>query len=329
MTQDAAQVPELTIQRKAAIAHAAARDYTGSVRVEPIEDFDLDRTIFNTLEGSIPRAVMKARIAKEPRWRDSAARAIDTEYEQARSGRALPEVDPLLMRFLKEDCDFDVEHADGSFLDHLYFCFEYSTYHFPTQSPLVLLLHSILGTGTNTFAMPADKIPTLQPLMSELEWAHVEAFPSLLRLLYGVRLRQELRRNLHRLDELDGVHFYRVIDNEPLAMSAEDLWVQLNYQLIHLVDFLPVSNWTVHDNDTAFIIFRDLYDLLERAGELDAELDYDPPRGPRKLEDERMTIPGWLATWIPVPISEVMAAKSVRKFSERIGHSMDYELLWR
>jgi hypothetical protein len=30
-----------------------------------------------------------------------------------------------------------------------------------------------------------------------------------------------------------------------------------------------------------------------------------------------------------VSISEMMAAKSVSKFSQRIGHSMDYELLWR
>ena len=35
--------------------------------------------------------------------------------------RDLPEVDPLLLKFMREECDFDVEHADGSFLDHLYF----------------------------------------------------------------------------------------------------------------------------------------------------------------------------------------------------------------
>ena len=26
-----------------------------------------------------------------------------------------------LLKFMVEECDFDVEHADGSFLDHLYF----------------------------------------------------------------------------------------------------------------------------------------------------------------------------------------------------------------
>jgi len=177
--------------------------------------------------------------------------------------------------------------------------------------------------------MEAKQIPTLQPLMDEFEWTHVESFPSVLRLLYGKTFRDDLRQNLHRLDELDGVRFFRVIDNEPLTMSVDDLWIQLNYQLIHLVDFLPVSNWTTHSNDTAFIVFRDLYDLLERTGNLSAHLEYTPPRGGRKLEDEKMTTVGWLATMIPVSVSESMAAKSVRKFSERIGHSMDYELLWR
>ena len=42
-----------------------------------------------------------------------------------------------------------------------------------------------------------------------------------------------------------------------------------------------------------------------------------------------MTLAGWLATSIPVPVSERMAAKSVNTFSQRIGHSMEYELLWK
>ena len=29
---------------------------------------------------------------------------------------------------MMNDCDFDVEHADGSFLDHLYFCFGVTTF---------------------------------------------------------------------------------------------------------------------------------------------------------------------------------------------------------
>jgi hypothetical protein len=227
-----------------------------------------------------------------------------------------------------DECDFDVEHADGSFLDHLYFCFEYGVQHYPQHSALVLLLHSILGTGTNTFAMSADKIPALRALMTPFEWRHTEAFPSALRLLYDLPLRAELWANLGRLDQLESIRMHRVIDNEPITLSAEDLFIQLNYQLIHLVDFLPVANWSTHQNDTAFILFRDLYDLLKQAGRLEAKLDYEPAK-PRKKQREPHTFGGWLTTLIPVSTSEKMAAASVRRFSERAGHSMDYTLTWK
>jgi hypothetical protein len=327
MKQSAEDRPIPSVQRKAAIASGRAVDHAGRVRVEPIEDFDLSRTIFDTLEGAAPRYVIKKRIAKEVHWEQSAARDVEREYLDAREQYPLPEVDPALLRFMVDECDFDVEHADGSFLDHLYFCFEYGVQHYAAHSPLVLLLHSILGTGTNTFAMEAGKIPQLQGLMSEFEWRHVEAFPSLLRLLYDLPLRRELRGNLSRLGSLRSISFHRVIDNAPITMSAEDFWIGLNYQLIHLIDFLPVANWGVHANDTSFIVFRDLYDLLGQAGERSAKLAYTPAVG-RSIKDEVKGFGGWLTTLIPVGVSEKMAASSVRKFSEQIGHSMDYELVW-
>lgn len=329
MKQDATRRPDPSLHRKAAIAHGRAADHTGRVRIRPIPKFDLDRTIFSTLEGAAARYVMKTRIAKEPRFEARTSSDIEKAYGKIQSERELPKVDPALLKFLVDECDFDVEHADGSFLDHLYFCFEYGVHHFPEASPLVLLLHSILGTGTNTFAMSADKIPALRALMSEDEWTHVEAFPSILRLLYDKGLRRELRDNLHRLDRLESIDFHRVIDNEPITMSAVEFWTQLNYQLIHLVDFLPVANWAVHSNDTAFIVFRDLYDLLGRAGHRAAKIEYTPPPRFRLARGERLSLGGWLATLIPVPLSEKMAAASVRRFSERIGHSMEYRLHWR
>jgi hypothetical protein len=328
MKQSAAERPDPTPQRKAAIARGAALEHTGKVRVEPIPNFDLDRTIFKTLEGKAARFVMTTRVAKEARWDAAAARAVQAEYEAARARHPLPPVSPELMQFLVSECDFDVEHADGSFLDHLYFCFEYSVQHYPGQSPLVMLLHSILGTGTNTFAMTADKIPTLRKLMTPEEWVQVEAFPSVLRLLYAGSLRRELRENLHRADAIASIAFQRVIDNEPITMSGKDFWVALNYQLIHLVDFLPVANWSVHRNDTAFILFRDLYDLLEQAGKREAIVGYTPTSRSRKLEGEPQGVGAWLTTLIPVSASARMAAKSVTRFSQRIGHSLDYRIAW-
>lgn len=329
MKQSAAVRPEPNYQRKAAIAHGGAIEHTGEVAVLPIPDFDLGRTIFQTLEGKAARYVIKKRIAKDVRWFAEDAKRVQEAYEGVTAQGPLPEVSPELLKFLVEECDFDVEHADGSFLDHLYFCFEYGVRHYPERSPLVLLLHSILGTGTNTFAMDKSKIPALRALVTPFEWTHIEAFPSVLRLLYAGDLRKELRENLHRADAIAEIRFHRVIDDAPITMSGEDLWIALNYQLIHLVDFMPPANWAMHLNDTSFILLRDVFDLLQRAGKLEARVKYAPPSGDGRPVGEPLGVGGWLTTRIPVPVSEKMAAASVRKFSQRIGHDLSYRITWR
>jgi hypothetical protein len=328
MKQSAAERPDPSPQRKAAIARGAALEHTGQVQVRPIPDFDLDRTIFKTLEGKAARFVVATRVGKEAHWDAAAVEAVQAEYAAARVAHPLPEVSPALMQFLVSQCDFDVEHADGSFLDHLYFCFEYSVHHYPRQSPLVMLLHSILGTGTNTFAMSADKIPALRELVTPSEWVQIEAFPSVLRLLYAGPLRRELRENQHRADAIASITFHRVIDNEPITLTGEDFWIALNYQLIHLLDFLPVANWSVHQNDPLFMLFCDLYDLLGKVGKREAIVAYAPSARPRKLEGEPQGVGAWLTTLIPASVGERAAAKSVTRFSERIGHSLDYRIVW-
>ena len=327
MKQSAAEIPVLTFQRKAAIATGTVRDHAGRVKVSKIPNFDLNRTIFNTLEGKLPRFVIQTRIAKEVEWYEEEQSAINESYSSMTEGGELPDVNPELLRFLVEECDFDVEHADGSFLDHLYFCYEYTHRHLPGQSALVMLLHSILGTGTNTFAMEADKIPKLKTLMMEDEWLHVESFPSVLRLLYAGDLMRELERNIRRLDRLKTIELHRVIDNKSITMTAKELWTQLNYQIIHLVDFLPVSNWQTHGNDTSFILFNRLYRFMQEAKLLEAKVDYVRSTKP-KLVDEEHGIGAKLVALIPVRLSEKMASKSIQRFSERIGHSLDFELKW-
>ena len=327
MSQSAAEIPVHNFQRKAAIANGGVRDHAGSVSVTAINDFDLNRTIFNTLEGKLPRFVIQTRIAKEVSWSDPVSQRVEEAYRAKTDSATLPEVSPDLLRFLVEECDFDVEHADGSFLDHLYFCYEYTHLYLPNHSPLVMLLHSILGTGTNTFAMGADKIPALQALLNDFEWRHVAAFPSILRLLYSMELRRELWANVHRLEDLKSIHFHRVIDNKEMTLNATDFWIQLNYQMIHLIDFLPVSNWGAHANDTAFIIFRDLYKFLRETGKLEATLSYEASDTTR-VEGEVQTFAAKLVDLLPVRLSEKMAAKSVCRFSERIGHNMRYTLDW-
>jgi len=328
MKQHADERPDPSFARKAAIASGRATDHAGKVAVERIKDFDLDRTIFTTLEGAAARFVMATRVGREPVWHKDASAAVEAAYQTARAEHPLPEVDPALLRFMVQECDFDVEHADGSFLDHLYFCFEYNVHHYPHRSPLVSLLHSILGTGTNTFAMGAEKIPELKALMTPFEWRHVEAFPTLLRLLYDLPLRRELRARVNDADVLQSISFHRVIDNAPLTMTGEDLWIQLNYQLIHLIDFLPAANWAMHANETAFILFRDLFDLLTKCGKLETKLGYSPATGAKTLVGEKSDLQSFLTTKIPIGMSEKMAAKSVRKFSERIGHDMAFNITW-
>ncbi|MFT5679236.1 MAG: hypothetical protein ACI8RZ_000140 [Myxococcota bacterium] len=327
MTQSAEIRPDPSLHRKAAIVRGGAFEHTGSVRIEPIPDFDLDRTIFQTLEGRAARFVMKTRVGKEVHWDTRAATTVQSGYDAARAEHILPTIRPELLQFMVEECDFNVEHADGSFLDHLYFGFEYCVQHFPRHAPIVMLLHSILGTGTNTFAMTADKIPALQALMTPEEWTHTEAFPSVLRLLYPPALRAELWANAHRVEALESIRFHRVIDNEPIEMSGADFWIQLNYQLIHLIDFLPVANWVANQNETSFIVFRDLYALLEKVGQRSAQIAYTPASGARGRVGEA-GLSSWLTTLIPVGLSEKMAAKSIERFSGRIGHSLDYQIRW-
>jgi len=320
--------PDPTPQRKAAIVSGAVQDHSGAVEVRSIPGFDLDRTIFQTLEGTLPRFVMRTRVGKEVIWPPSRRAQLDADYHAFRAREALPAVDAALLRFMVEECDFDVEHADGSFLDHLYFCFEYTAAHYPEGSPTVMLLHSILGTGTNTFAMQATQLTSLQALLRERDWLQVQAFPSVLRLLYDRPFRQELRANLERLDGLRELRLRRVIDNAPITLGAADLWEALNYQLIHLTDFLPVANWGAWKADASFIVFRDLYDLLERAGCRVARVDYVPGTGSTALVGEQLPLAGRLTARIPVSLGARFAAASVRRFSARIGHDISYELVW-
>lgn len=328
MKQSPAERPDPTIQRKAAIVNGGVVDHKGYVRVVPQRNFDINRTIFQTLEGAIPRFVMTRRIAKDVFFDKAKAEQIQEKYAHTRSTVELPKISPELVQFLIDECNFDVEHAEGSFLDHLYFGYEYSVQHFPNHSPLVMLLHSILGTGTNTFAMEASKIPALKALINDFEFRQVEAFPSILRLLYDGKLREELRANLHRADKIKEIHCHRVIDNAPIVLSGEDFWIQMNYQIMHVIDFLPAANWVAHHSDNSFILFRDIFDILKGAGKLEATLNYTPATGAHEFVGEEADLATHVLSRVPDAVVDKMAAKSVRKFSSRIGHSLEYKIVW-
>merc|ERR1719453_881612 len=98
-------------------------DHGAEAALVPAAGFDLDQTIFRGVTKRISRMVLHERLCKEPFWADRAQERVRLQY--AAVPRA-PAPDQALLDFMRDECDFAMEHADGSFLDHLQFCYEYS-----------------------------------------------------------------------------------------------------------------------------------------------------------------------------------------------------------
>lgn len=319
----------LNLQRKAALVAGGAVDHAGEVRVAPMADFDMGKTIFGGLQGVLARLVMEDKLGREPFWGDAAVASIEAAYADAEEERPTPTVDAGLIEFMERECDFSMEHADGTFLEHLVFCHDYSARYFPEHSPNVALLHSILGTGTNTFAMEVSKLPALRERLTDFEALQIEVFPSIVRLFYDQGLLAELEANRHRLDRLEALHCHRVIDNEPLVIDAENLWVQLNYQLMHFVDFMPAANWAARRADPLLQQFEQLSRFLDLAGQRRAQVDVDFPSALALPVGERPTLVGTVSSLLPPSLTMRLAKKTIRQYSSDIGHSLDYRLEWR
>ena len=318
----------LNLQRKAAITHGGAIDHAGRVTVQRMEDFDMGQTIFGGLEG-LPKMFMAEKLAKEAVWGDAAATEVEAAYAEGEATQPAPKVDQRLVDFMVTECDFSMEHADGSFLEHLVFCHDYAARHYPEHSPNVALLHSILGTATNTFAMKAEKIPALKELLTDFEALHVEVFPSTLRLFYNGEFLDELVANMHRLDKLKALHLNRVIDNEPLTIDVENLWINLNYHLMHFVDFTPAANWSTHTADPLLQMFKRLSNLLDRAGQRQAQVDVTFPTGKATTPvGEDRTLFGKVTGMLPASITLKLAKKSIVEYSDKAGHDLAYRLEW-
>lgn len=326
-TNSAGLKATLSLQRKAAITRGGAFDYTGQVAVTRMADFDMERTIFGGLTG-IARKFMDEKLAKEAAWDSQAARAVKDSYADAESADPAPAVDQRLIDFMVEECDFSMEHADGTFLEHLVFCHDYAARHYPDHSPNVALLHSILGTATNTFAMDASKIPKLRALLTDFEALHVESFPSILRLFYNAELLDELEQNMHRLSDVQAVHFNRVIDNEPLTLDAENLWINLNYHLMHFVDFMPAANWSTHRADPLLQMFERLSKLLDCADQRQAQVDVTFPDVKVSPVKETRSLFGRVSGMLPASVTMKLARKSIQEYSEQAGHDLSYRLDW-
>lgn len=234
---------------------------------------------------------------------------------------ALPEPpwhDPRLLDFLFSDCNMVLEHADGSFMEHLQFGYELAASRFKGYSPRVLLLHSIMGLGTNHFPMQVEKIDKLRTFITSFEMRHIEAFPSFVRLWgHGALPAELLSYSAHHLStHLQGITFHRVIDNKKIYMNAKDFWIHLNYQLLHYIDFIPSEGWSTSNKSTILvflILCNELITVLTRAGKLMAQIKFEPAIQIKEVP-WNLQIEDRMRRW--------------QKISTKVCHSLEYQISW-
>lgn len=101
--------------------------------------------------------IQSAKLSKREAWRPDVLAQIEEGF--ARVAASLPRHvtdDAPIYKFMATQCDFALEHADGSFMDHLHFCADYAALHMSQHSPRVLLLHSICGVGETRVGTKPD-----------------------------------------------------------------------------------------------------------------------------------------------------------------------------
>ncbi|GMI10011.1 hypothetical protein TrLO_g15340 [Triparma laevis f. longispina] len=316
---------ELDVRRKCQIAIGGPTDHSGEVIVSAVPGFDLNSTIFGSVTGVLPRTVQKSKVAIELFWSDSAVRRVEKLFSPVPSP---PSYKSQILDFMNDECDFAIEHADGSFMDHLKFCHDYSVHNYSTVSPLPMLLHSIMGVGTNFFPMKVDQIGRLKEMVSPQEFTHIEAFPSFLRLVLGTDFLEVIKSRKNELHKLKGLNCNRVIDNTPLSLNGEDFWTQMNYQLLHMLDFLPAASWLSQLDDGFMWAFIQLHEILSDSGRLACKVDFDLSSGESTPDGMPLTVGSILRGVIPDFIIKKLAQKAIGKFSKAIKHDLAYELIW-
>ena len=319
--------------RKQILAVAHPVDNAGKVTATFDRDFELAKTIFKSLPPGVKTLFQRTKLDARVEFKDAARSEIERLYAglPAPVHKSLSDDAPL-HKFMIEQCDFSCEHADGSFLDHLYFCKEYALRHYTASAsaPRVLFLHSIMGVGTNCFPMSMDKLPALQALVTPEELIHLQAFPSVLRLLVHQPLLAELSEMpTEKLQTLSALKCKRVLDNQPIELTASQLWEQLNFHLIHAIDFLPAAAWRRTSNEYFFEIFWKLHALLTRLNELKAKVEWEDEWMQPDTEGARpSTWRHWLVDLVPNRAILKLASKQIAKYSAEVGHDLEYELVF-
>ncbi|GMH69704.1 hypothetical protein TrST_g3791 [Triparma strigata] len=315
----------LDIRRKCQIALGGPTDHSGEVIVSAVPGFDLDSTIFGSVTGLLPRTVQKSKVAIELFWSDAAISRVEMLYAPVPPP---PSYKSQILDFMNDECDFAIEHADGSFMDHLKFCHDYAVHNYKDVSPVPMLLHSIMGVGTNFFPMKIQQVGRLKELVTPQEFSHIEAFPSFLRLVLGTDLLEVMKAKKNELHKLKGLNCNRVIDNSPLSLNGEDFWTQMNYQLLHMLDFLPAASWLSQLDDGFMWAFIQLHEILTDSGRMACKVEFVLSSGECTPDGMPLTVGSILRGVIPDFIIKKLAQKAIGKFSKAINHDLTYELIW-
>jgi hypothetical protein len=322
--------------------------FSGHVVEVPNEELDWDSTIFHTISDPQLTERLKKRFGQRPLWSDA---VISTAAKKAVTlPPRLYYCNTTILDFIKMHCqDFKNEQADGSFLDHLDFCAEYTARCFvaphdntvvatTTTSPNVLFLHSICGVNTNLFPLQFDKIPDLEPLLTAHEFQHIQAFPCMLRLLF-IDLMDTLWNAAHsgggKQAEGVSIHTFHGTD---LTLSGDEFWIHLNYQLIHLLDFLPTQHYDkfVAGGDAFTRLFLRLHEFLRNNHRLMADVRLDQlGKVPGMSSAETQDLPTWeyLLSKVNKPDDVARAhaqlGAQLRQYSKAINHDLAYEIHWK
>jgi len=353
----------LDIRRKCQIATGRVMDHRHDAVLRRKLGLDLDRTIFANVKSPVARYSLEQQLGWDAMWSDASISRIESLYGK------VPQCPPIpqhLLRFMEQHCDFLVEHADGSFMDHLRFLHDFAhTWYTKDKpgagsAPIVMLLHSIAGLGTNFFPMEASKLPQLEQLLSSSPGAfhHIAAFPSFLRLLKQRSFIRHLQTS-PRTPAIKAVTLHRIIDNAPITFTSQQMWVALNYQLIHSIDFLPLTHlaynsdhvacpkFGLHHPDSPFLSeYFELYHLLESKNKLFVDLKpiqfflsssnnnnnnnndsyYCPP--PQPSGNVYSFVKRMLPAGLVSNIVERITYANIQRFSDQIGHSLAYEFTY-
>ena len=264
---------QLELQRIAAICHAGPVDHAGVVLLLPTP---YKNRVQNLSTSAALWKVAGPDYFARPLW------PLNTINSILAYSSKLPNIqrNPKLMYFLDEiHMGFGTTHGTGTtFGEHVSFCHDYAALHFKQHSPNVLLLHSAFGTAQNTFPLSASQVPVLRKLVTDFELRHIEAFPSVLRIKLSLITQLENTT----VNQLKAIRFHRVWDNKVLLLTSDDLWIALNYQLIHAIDFFYARCWSapgsVENLDRWHKQFKLLYDFLKRNEKLEADVRYDDVR---------------------------------------------------